>query len=92
MEVNILEYLEFAYFSLTDKQKKTIEYKFKVSKQLGNKHKEIAKQLPICRERVTEIINYELPEIDRQLNNWYQDGTVMFNNARGEIVYEYLPE
>jgi len=92
MDNQTKQYLEFAYFSLTERQKKSIEIKWKVQAHPKAPYKEIAKVIPVSKERIKNIINYELPEIDRQLNNWYQEGTVMFNNARGEIVYEYLPE
>ena len=89
------DYFKFAYLSLTDRQKKVIEIKYEVSKHLGNKerkkHKEISKDLPVSRERVTDLINYTLPAIEVQWNNWHQNNTVMFEKMGGEIVFEYLP-
>ena len=87
-----IEYLVFFYCAATDKQRKDAEVKFKVSKRIGKKHKDIAKELPISRERVTEIINYKLPFINRQINNFNSTGTVMFTKPKGGIVYECLPK
>ena len=89
-----IDYFTFAYFCLSDKQKKDIETIWHIKNNMGKKHKEISesKSVPVSRSRVTYIINYKLPEVQRQLDNWFENSSIMFRNVRNEVVYEYVPE